>query len=219
MINGVQLWRASLDVPPAVLSSYAALLNAAEAERAARFVSELHRNRFIVSRGVLRTLLGDYTGTDSASIGMEFSEHGKPSLPGDTALHFNVSHSAGLLALAFAPMPVGVDPDALEIAERFFSPAEIELLKACPEQNRTEAFFTCWTRKEAYIKARGEGLSIPLSSFSVSLDPDQPILLEAPGWSLSHIPRVPGFAAALALEGPATIAHWRCYEHQRDPVA
>jgi len=224
--SSVHLWKASLDVPPAVLSAYASLLSPDEAGRAARFVYDQHRNRYIAGRGVLRKLLGDYTGTDPVNIAIEVSEHGKPVLRESAGIEFNISHSGAMLVLAFARSRVGVDveeirpmPDALEIAERFFSPIEIEQLRTCPEQNRVTAFFTCWTRKEAYIKARGEGLSIPLASFTVSLDPEHPSIQDASPWTLAEIPRIPGYAAALAVEGPATITHWRPYVHQGNPLA
>lgn len=216
--NEIHVWSARLDREPAELRTLSALLNRAEAERAARFVFERHRARFAVARGVLRSILSRYLACRPAEIGFESNEYGKPSLsaggPGGTAVHFNVSHSEGLALYAFsAETELGVDVERIredlataEIAERFFSPGEVRALAALPPHLLTEAFFNCWTRKEAYIKALGKGVSHPLDRFTVSLDPGRPALLLADEtdpaacdrWSLRALHTDPGYAAALA---------------------
>src|SRR5262249_38196538 len=146
---------------------------------------------------------------------------GKPALAGQgrAGLRFNVAHSEGWALIAVTRgREVGVDLERLraevatpEIAARFFSPRECEALQALPGPLRAEAFFRCWTRKEAYLKATGAGLSVALDRFAVTLDPGAPAALvehrddpdEVKRWSLRELPAPPGFAAALAVEGPS----------------
>lgn len=216
--NEIHVWSARLDREPAELRTLSASLDREEGERAARYVFERHRARFAVARGVLRDILSRYLACRPAEIGFESNEYGKPSLstggPGGTPLHFNVSHSEGLALYAFsAETEVGVDVERIredvataEIAGQFFSPAEVRALGALPPHLKTEAFFNCWTRKEAYIKALGKGVSHPLDRFTVSLAPGHPALLLTDEtdpaahncWSLRALPTEPGYAAALA---------------------
>jgi len=190
-----------------------------ERERAARYRFERDRARYIVARGTLRAILGRYLGVAPADVRFMYGPHGKPALAleHDTDLSFNLSHAGGAALYAVTRgRRVGVDleqvlPDNtdLGVAARFFSPREVDMLRALPPQVRHEAFFRCWTRKEAYVKARGDGLSLDLTSFDVSLAPGEPPALlatrpdprEAARWSLHDVDAGPGYAAALAVEG------------------
>jgi len=224
----VHVWRASLEQPGSRVGELRALLSPEEGARAARFHFEKDRVHFVVARGVLRTLLGLYLASRPAELSFAYSPFGKPALahaPGTRPILFNVSHSGGLALYAFTRgREVGVDVEQEradftgdEIAERFFSAREVEALRAVGHDLRTRAFFNCWTRKEAYIKAVGEGLSRPLDSFAVSLAPGEPAALlysadasETSRWSLRELSPAPGYAAALAVEGHG----WRllCYD-------
>jgi 4'-phosphopantetheinyl transferase len=186
-----------------------------ELARANRFHFQRHRNSFIATRGVLRDLLGRYLDRSPAELEFDYSPRGKPSLqatPLGRSVSFNVSHSHGLALLAFAPgCHVGVDVELIrrdfaceEIAKRYFSPQEVTELEALPTSLQAEGFFLCWTRKEAYIKARGEGLHIPLDSFHVSLTPGRRVSLQSADssrWTLRSLNPGPEYAAALAGEG------------------
>ena len=220
----VQVWRAALDQTPSEIQRFLRTLAADEPARAKRFYFDRDRNHFIVARGVLRAILGGYLNQAPECISFGYSSHGKPALAGEpdrNTIRFNVSHSQGIALFAVTRgREVGVDLERIrsdvevaEIAERFFSQRELATLRALPTGAQREAFFRCWTRKEAYIKARGEGLSLPLDQFDVSLAPGEPAALlgtrpdpaEASRWSLQELNPGPGFAAALAVAGPG----WR----------
>jgi 4'-phosphopantetheinyl transferase len=180
-----------------------------------------------VGRSTLRTLLGRYLRTPPRSIGLRLGPNGKPLLTQSSpALHFNLAHSEGLALLALAlDLEVGVDveqirggPDLAAIAPRFFSPRENAQLDAVAAAGRAEAFYQCWTRKEAVIKATGEGLSRPLHSFDVTLGPGRPArLLRLEGeadahrrWTLHELRPEPGFVGAIAAATPAlSVIGWR----------
>ena len=213
------VWYRHLGCPPSEVTRSKGCLSSDELERAARFRFDSDRNDYIVSRGTLRSLLGATLGIAPHEVRFTYSQYGKPSLdPGAPAngVNFNLSHSAGIVLLAFARrLRIGIDIEAVrrdfsttEIAERFFSPTERTALRQLPHQQRHEAFFRCWTRKEAFIKALGEGLSHPLDQFDVNLAPGEPAALlatrpaatEAERWALWNV-SVPGnYAAALAIE-------------------
>lgn len=170
----VHVWHFSLDLPENSLGSLLELLDAEEKSRAARFKFPAPRNQFVASHAFLRTLLGRYLQADPRGIGFRTSTHGKPELiAGD--LRFNLSHTEGTAIVAITRCgAVGVDVERvrenlepLELADRFFSRQEAEWLRTQPKSQRFSAFFACWTAKEAYIKACGGGLSIPLAEFSV----------------------------------------------------
>jgi 4'-phosphopantetheinyl transferase len=216
----IHVWHVSLDRPPSDVRRLARTLSPDEEERARRYRGERLRERFIVGRGILRMLLSRYVGRPPGRLRFAYGARGKPALaPAEGSdLRFNVSHSDGLALYAFARgREVGVDverlrelPRAERIAERFFSTEETAALKAEPAERRVEAFFTCWTRKEAYIKARGDGLAHPLDQFAVSLVPGEPARLWVAGdgdareiarWSLDALPLAPGYVAALAARG------------------
>jgi len=218
--NEVQVWLGNLHQGPERIEAFLRTLSHDEQERASRFRFGRDRVRFIAARGILRRLLGVYLGTASERVSFQYNEYGKPSLSGEfssACIRFNVSHSAARVLLAFSiGREVGVDieevrPDlATEgIAEKYFSPFEVNALRSLPKNLRTEAFFNCWTRKEAYIKAEGNGLSRPLDEFDVSLAPGEPAcLLEtrvrerpASAWTLLSLDAGRGYKAALVCEG------------------
>jgi 4'-phosphopantetheinyl transferase len=214
--NEVQLWRASLDVESGVLRRLGAMLAPEEKSRAAKFIFPSDRDHFIAARGVLRELLGAYLNCAPAAVDFAYGPQGKPIL-GNTSsnrtLRFNLSHAGGLAVYAFAlGREVGADIEPIrpdfagwDIAKRFFSSEEIAELESLPPVSRSEAFFLCWTRKEAYIKARGEGLQIPLDSFHVTLTPRGPVRLasaDSSRWTLRDFQPAEGYAGALVVEGP-----------------
>jgi 4'-phosphopantetheinyl transferase len=216
----VHLWSVALDPVPEIVAELRALLSSDEIQRAERFRFDRHRRRFIVGRGALRSILGSYLGRSPAELEFEYGPKGKPSLApsqGGDEFRFNLSHSSelGLYALA-RRQELGVDveklrpmPDAEQIAERFFSESERVALRAIPGEAKVDAFFNCWTRKEAYIKATGDGLSMPLDRFDVTLAPGEPAaMLRAEGgpdaalrWTLVHLDPAAGYVGALAIEG------------------
>lgn len=216
----VHVWRARLARPDADVERLRATLMPDEAERAGRFYFEQDRRHFVAARGVLRCLLGRYLGLEPCAVRFRYGSFGKPELAeesGGGCLRFNVSHSRELAIYALSlDRDVGVDIEymradfeCIEVARSFFSPSEIAALRALPARDRKEAFFNCWTRKEAFIKAQGTGLSYPLSHFSVSLLPGEPARLlevsgearEASRWVIRELEPHPEYAAALAAEG------------------
>jgi 4'-phosphopantetheinyl transferase len=227
----VHSWCASLDVAPEISARLYATLTSDERTRSARFQFERDRQHFIVARGVLRDLLGRYLQTQPGHIRFVYNGFGKPDLSPEFAnrLKFNLSHAAGLALIAIATASdVGVDLEYIraqhhyaDIARRFFSAAEVDYLTALPSHLYAETFFSCWTKKEAYLKACGEGLAIPLNSFSVPLTTDPaptPVDLyvaskdigPAKRWSLYTLRPAPGYAGALAIEGTG----WRLRQWQ-----
>jgi 4'-phosphopantetheinyl transferase len=221
----VHVWFARLDRTPARLARMRTVLNPDETARADRFLMDVHRHRFIAGRALLRDLLAGYVSLPPEAIRFAYNEWGKPALaPGLVAsdLRFNLSHSQDLAMYAFVlERDVGVDLEMIRaevanerVAENFFSRWEVETLRALPREHQVEAFFNCWTRKEAYVKARGQGLSIELSSFDVSLVPgDEAKILRGDdrlGWSLASFKPDHGCVAAMAMQGsPLQIAEPR----------
>ena len=218
----VHVWCARLDVQAETLARLYATLAVDERNRSARFRFQRDRRHFIVARGVLRNLLGHYLKTEPSRIGFVYQAFGKPDLSPRFGgrLKFNLSHSAGLALIAIAAESnVGVDleyiraqSDYAELARHFFSAAEVEQLSALPDHLYAEAFIGCWTKKEAYVKARGRGLALPLRSFTVPLtsDPEQgPATLQvasndidqAMRWSVHTLRPAPGYIGALAIQG------------------
>jgi 4'-phosphopantetheinyl transferase len=220
----VHVWRIHLDArsprPPTPI------LSPDELARAGRFKFPGDREHFMAAREALRRILAGYLGAAAETLQFSYGAQGKPALEGSFArdgLDFNLAHSRGLALIAVSRgRRLGIDlewirPDVADegIAERFFAPAEVQKLGALRREDRDLAFFRCWTRKEAYIKARGEGLSIPLNSFSVSLSPEEtPRLVSVEGqpsevshWTLHELEPGSGFAAALAVEGLVSRLH------------
>jgi 4'-phosphopantetheinyl transferase len=211
----VHVWRASLDCGESVLHRFEATLAADERNRAQRFVFQPDRNSYIAARGVLRELLGRYLNRGPSELEFDYGAQGKPALRGGSSpnsVQFNVSHSHGVALFAFAVgRQVGVDVELVrpdfageKIAERFFSSQEVRELRSLPAAVQDEGFFLCWTRKEAYIKARGEGLQIPLKSFHVSLTPGKTSRLQADDssrWSLRSLRLGGQYVGAVVAEG------------------
>jgi len=228
----VHVWRAALNRAASQVQSLQRTLTADEQARAERFYFQKDRERFVVGRGLLRIILGRYLNLEPNQLRFDYSPYGKPSLAPEIdggGLRFNVSHSHELALYAVTRgREIGIDVERLrpdfaseQIAERFFSPREVAELRALPPEVQTEAFFNCWTRKEAYIKAIGEGLSHPLDQFDVSLVPGQPASLlstrtnpsEAARWSLLALIPSPDYVAALAVEGHGwRLVRWQCWE-------
>jgi 4'-phosphopantetheinyl transferase len=215
----VHSWCVPLDGPPAKLS---ATLADDERCRSARFRFERDRQRFMVARGALRDVLGRYLGIEPGQVRFRYNPFGRPELSPElgSRLKFNLSHSADLALIGIAARAdIGVDleyvrpePDYVEIARHFFSEAEVDCLNSLPSHLQAPAFFSCWTKKEAYVKACGDGLAIPLSSFAVPLTTDPeltPVDLHG-AWSLYGLQPAPGYVGALAIEGSG----WRLSQWQ-----
>jgi len=213
----VHVWIASLDALAPNLPQLTETLSASELYRAGRFQFGLDRSRFIARRGLLRILLARYLDADPAQLSFSCGPYGKPEFSGlrdATPLQFNSSHSSGLVLFAVARrVPVGVDierlrpiPDIDRIAAKFFSSRENTMLGTVPAGQRLEAFFNCWTRKEAYLKATGDGITDGLLQIEVSLAPGQRAeLLSVNGdsraaglWFMHSLAPAPGFVGAIA---------------------
>jgi 4'-phosphopantetheinyl transferase len=216
----VHLWCASLQEPTIHLRRLRAVLSPDEASRADRFYGRGDRERFIARRGLLREILGGYVQAHPSALRFTYGPSGKPALTarrGGRTLSFNLSHSHGLVLYAVtANRALGIDleyvRDSVEceqISAWAFSASEHAALVALPLADRHAAFFRAWTRKEAYIKATGRGLSRPLDEFEVPVAPDRPAQLlsdrgdpAAPRrWSFRDLQPADGYAAALAVEG------------------
>jgi 4'-phosphopantetheinyl transferase len=225
----IHVWCAGLDNLASELPAFARPLSENERKRADRFQFDRDRNRFIVRHGLLRMILGRYLNIEPARVALAYEARGKPMLYGPAFMppfHFNLSHSNGLALIAGTRQAaLGVDvehvrfvPEADQIAAKFFSPREGAMLNAIPAEQKMEAFFHCWTRKEAYLKATGEGIAEALPRIEVSLKPGQPArLLKINGdalaaslWTLSALAPAPGFVGALAIKARhLKLACWR----------
>ena len=218
--NDVHVWCASLDLKPSQLESLYETLAEDERARARRYHAQKDRDHFIVARGRLREILSRYLKISANKIHFCYGAYGKPALASSTdrqPLHFNISHSHGMALYAISlDREVGIDLERVRpgvmkenIAQLFFSPYEVEKLRSLPDDLQQKAFFNCWSRKEAYIKARGEGLHIKPDSFDVSLCPGEPPTLlrssagpdESSRWSLYDLNPGKDYAAAIAVEG------------------
>lgn len=210
------LWQLNLDASPEILNALSDVVSADERERAARFHFEQDRSRFLVGRGALRCILGRYLAEQPADISFVYGLRGKPAIAG-IPLHFNMSHSDGMAVIAVTRSHVvGIDlehvrpmPDLEGIAKSHFSSTEQAAIATLPADDRLSAFFTCWTRKEAYLKATGDGIAAGLSSFDVTVIPGTyPRLLRVDGkpeeterWSFYDLPLAPGFVGVVVVEG------------------
>jgi 4'-phosphopantetheinyl transferase len=202
---GVDLWRAQLDLDQLQLSAFSSTLSADEIDRSRRFHRNVDRQRFVARRGWLRRILGDYLGVHPEVLRFARDANGKPRLAGAASqrLRFNMSHSGGLALYAVCTdREVGVDIERVSedvdidaLAQRVFSKTEQETLAALPADRRVRAFFECWTRKEAHLKAIGVGLS--------GLEPYDDD--DAANWSLHSVDAGSGYAAALAVAGVADV--------------
>jgi len=228
----VHVWRASLDVSVLQYENLLGFLSADELERAGRFRFERDQKRFIVARGILRKILGRYLEKDPDKLLFEYTDHGKPKLAnnaGNDTFRFNLSHSdAFALYGVTRGRSIGIDieqirddVDVRQVARRFFSPGEIVSLERVNESNLQELFFQYWTRKEAFIKAMGEGISFPLEQCDVSSSSGKvlsPVILLNDGrkissWNVQDIFPGSGYAAALSVEGDAwNLSHYNYTE-------
>jgi len=227
----VHVWRTHLDLPVSRIRSLQGTLAADELSRAARFHFPRDREHFIVARGLLRAILSLYLRTEPSQLRFHYGSYGKPALDtvsGQDTLSFNLSHSGGLVLYAITlGRKIGIDLERIredfefeQLAERFFSPLENTALRTLTSKLKQKAFFSYWTRKEAYLKARGEGLSIPSDRFDIPLAADEPSALlqirgdpqEVSGWILQDLNPGPEYVAAVAVEG----CDWRlnCWDYQ-----
>jgi len=231
--DNVHIWRASLDQPVQCFQELAQTLCPKERERAKQLHLEQDRKRFIVARGVLRRILGHYLGMEPEGLQFRYGVHGKPHLTeayGGRWLRFNLSHSYGLALYAIAyEREVGVDLEYVRplskvdrIADRFFSSKENAVLRTLPEDKKLEAFFKCWTRKEAYVKGRGAGISGRLDWFDVSspaakpakLIDVNPVIQGSSAWIIQDVTPANGCVGAIAVKAHnCNVAYWQFSEH------
>lgn len=217
----IHVWEADVPAWKDSLPEFQRILSAEEQKRASAFVFGRDRERFVTCRGLLRSLLAGYLGLHPSGIELRYGRHGKPALDaaGPINLEFNVSHSDSRALLVFCTgRKIGVDIeriksdlDPLELGRQVFSPAELEELRSYEDNARADAFFSGWTRKEALIKALGQGVSAPLRAITIQLRP----LDEAKptghrggiagSWSILSLPAPEGYKAALAVEGPLAV--------------
>jgi len=192
------------------------MLSENEQTKAGRFRYPKHRDNFIISRGLLRVILGHYSGSEPEELRFYHGPHGKPMLDGEYGqghVHFSVSHSDQLVLYAIARgQEIGVDVERIRhdflhepITEKYFSPREAAFIRNSPSDVRNDVFFSCWTLKEAFIKATGRGFYLPLNQFEVALDPPQLVSIQgdseaASRWFLHSLYPGAGYAAALAVE-------------------
>ena len=220
----VHLWRICLEQDVEILDRFRRILEPEELDRAGRFRFERLQRHFVAARGFLRYVLARYLEAEPETLRFSYNSYGKPSLVHERSLQFNMSHSHEVALVAVTrEAAVGVDVEHIrsdfaseEIATRFFSRLEVETFSSLRKEERVAAFFRCWARKEAYIKAIGKGLSQPLDGFDVTLAPSEPAALLRRGeddtvtWSMRDIDVGSDYASALAVEGvPSQISYWK----------
>jgi 4'-phosphopantetheinyl transferase len=220
----VHVWRTWLDHEPGCIERLGATLSHDERARANRFHFDRDRSRFVAARATLRAILGRYLQCDPAALAFGYGAKGKPFLAAPRAIdmRFNVSHADALAVYAVSNgRDIGVDVERIDrrvdvrIADRFFSQHERAALRSTTAARVTEAFFAIWTRKEAYIKGKGEGLSLRLDAFDVSIGEPAALLRsddhpdDAQRWQLVNLSPAPDYTGALAVEGgDCTVARW-----------
>lgn len=226
----IHVWVAVLDFSEDKLADFYKTFSEHEQTRAKHFHFEKDRKRFIGARGVLRTLLSQYIIGDPKNIQFTYSSHGKPALVNDPSLRFNVSHSQNVALFAFSKQyELGVDIETMEksreivaIAKRFFTANESKLIDHLKGKAQNQAFFNGWTRKEAFLKALGMGLSYPLKQVEVTMSPEDPAKfialydknLNMNDWSLYNLKYTDNFAAALVVKGiPNRISLFKFHQH------
>ena len=229
----VHVWRASLDVTATIVGPLKQFLSGDELVRAGRFHFESDRKHFIVARGYLRAILSRYLKIPAEEIKFAYGEQGKPQLAascrGSQSFYFNLAHSHGVAIYGMTRVgEIGIDIERIrpeftgdDVANRFFSPGEVSCLNAMPKDLRPEAFFNCWTRKEAFIKAVGMGLSLPLDQFEVTLAPGEPAQLvrtawdedEASRWSIKSIDVGESYVAAIAVAARNWFLEYRAIDN------
>jgi 4'-phosphopantetheinyl transferase len=216
----VHVWLVEQEMFHTTIPDLNLLLSEEEAKKAARFYFERDRKCFIIAHSLLRKLLASYTHVPPTQLCFSQNAYGKPALvssPQGDLVSFNISHSHDLIIYAFTyARHVGIDVEYMrtnieyeQLAKHYFSPAEHAELQSLPSSQRQQAFFQCWTRKEAYIKARGLGLSLPLASFDVTVQPGAPVKLlasredarETTRWLFAPLPLDTHYAGTLVAEG------------------
>jgi 4'-phosphopantetheinyl transferase len=221
--NEIHVWASPLTVTANALANLHATLSSEEKSRAEKFKFDQHRNRFIAGRGLLREILGRYLQISPGKLDFNYSENGKPAFaPGfpSAGIHFNLAHSDDLALIAITRIgPVGVDVECVrpiknvdELVARFFSPRENKAFQNLPADAKPTAFFNLWTRKEALLKATGEGITRSLSLVEVSFLPGDPARLlavsgdpaEASEWTLHDLSPATGFTGAVAIQAQDT---------------
>ena len=224
--NQVDLWFVDINEHKDRLPHYLSVLNDVEKERASKYRFEKDKNCSIIARGVLRTLLGNYLEKNPKEIKFKLGEFGKPSLNEESNIEFNISHSGNVIVLAFVLNDkIGVDVEHTKrtievnsIAKQFFSKEEVTALFSLEESYQKQAFYNCWTRKEAFIKALGSGLSFPLNQFVVSLDSVYNAELietkwddkERENWVLKSFEPVKDYIGAFSVKGKVTdVQYWK----------
>jgi 4'-phosphopantetheinyl transferase len=223
----IHLWRVDLDRNMNALTALQQTLAPEELAKAGQFRFELDRNRYTVAHGALRTILACYLQTTPCDPVFRYSPQGKPELAGG-GVRFNMSHSYDLALCAISHTRVGIDVERVgdgddEEVVRCFSPRGLRFLEALPQPARRRAFFRGWTRKEAYSKARGEGLKSGLHNFEVFLNPSDPVLLPAlgeargqrPCWLHDFTPRKGYVGAVAAPRGKRKLRYWKWQAHER----
>lgn len=223
--RAIHVWPVRLEAAQDVVATFQQVLSPDEATRAARFSFDHLQRRFVLARSALRLLLGRYLHTEANRIQFHYGANGKPWLPAAADIQFNASHSGSIALLAFTlQCAIGIDteqirplPNSHMIADRFFCAEEAAELRSLPAAEREHAFLLCWTRKEAYLKAVGGGLSAPLDCFRVSLRPGEPArfihfahgITNHTGWTLHDLSSPPRYAAALAYDDTPRSLHIR----------
>ena len=218
--NEIHIYRSSLELTADKLIESESLLSPDELQKAYRYKFEKDRDHYIAGRAFLRRILGRYLNQSPDKISFSYSEKGKPYII-DSPVKFNLAHSGGKAVFAFAEnAEVGIDieymrelPDALQIAKRFFSDEEVNEFMKVSDDEIKPAFFNCWTRKEAFIKAVGDGLSFPLKDFTVTILPGvNPEIKwikakddEVKEWSLVNIETDQNYVSSLAVKAAKVI--------------
>ncbi len=214
--NNVHIWSTNLKLLPSQIEKLSTILSSDEIDRAQKFHFEKDKNRFIIARGTLRKILSRYLKIEPKKLQFTYSERGKPYLA-NTSILFNLSHSQDLALYAITKVNlIGIDvehirpiKEAKNLAKRFFSAQEYNLLSQLPPQQQQETFFKLWTCKEAYLKATGDGLAGSLEKVEISLNPEKPIqffsinrdIKEASRWYLDQFIPEPNYIAAVAVAG------------------
>ncbi|ASW10341.1 4'-phosphopantetheinyl transferase superfamily protein [Rhizobium sp. 11515TR] len=228
----IDVWHWKLDMPLPDPGMYITLLSLDECVRTIRFVHDCDRHRFVAARTGMRVILGRYLGIPPRSIGFDYGDNGKPyvAIGGVCPIHFNLSHSADLAVLAVSDRyELGIDIEEIrflkeDIAKWFFSRKEYQTLRSLPADGYLDGFYRCWTRKEAFIKAHGAGLSLPLDSFDVAFDRSKQSRLErlegdedAPqNWAILELATPANFAGAVVA---STGGHQVCLRYRNGNIS
>jgi 4'-phosphopantetheinyl transferase len=220
--RSVHVWAVRLDDDIVDLGQARAFISADERERAERFKFDRDRRRYLIAHAALHEILHRYLPIDSEPLIFDYGSNGKPTLSpalGPAGVQFNLSHSNELALLGVTPRgEVGVDIEYVkenfefqDVAERFFTAKEVAAMRSLPVHLQRRAFFKCWTSKEAFLKAKGTGLSGNLDVVEIILTATREVQITAsvPGWSLAELARIDSYEAALVIEGePLPIKHY-----------